>query len=155
MTNASAVWVWVGLLWNERVQFALEHYGDRITDVAIFAWSVDRHGGLTETFNPALLDDYRQRWPHIRFWGCFRNMDDPDDGPRAIFDASGTRRQHAGTSPTRSSRRCSRPTRGSMAWTSTWSMAATPAPRSRKRSSKPSPTAPTGSAASAPQPFRR
>ncbi|MBO0596598.1 hypothetical protein I2485_06875 [Nesterenkonia sp. E16_7] len=81
------VWVWTGHMWSERIQFALEHYGDRITDVSIFGWSVSATGDLTETFDPNLLDHYRQQWPHIRFWGCFRNMDDPDDGPRAIFDA--------------------------------------------------------------------
>lgn len=81
------VWAWTGHMWSDRIRMVLEHYGDRITDLSIFGWSVSAAGELTETFDPRLLDEYRQQWPHIRFWGCFRNMDDPDDGPRAIFDA--------------------------------------------------------------------
>lgn len=82
------VWVWVGHMGlTDRIQQVLQDYGDRITDVSIFGWSVDRDGGLTQTFNPTQLDAYRDRWPHLRFWGAFRNMDDPDDGPRVIFDA--------------------------------------------------------------------
>lgn len=83
----SRVWAWTGHMWSDRIRMVLEHYGDRITDLSIFGWSVSAAGELTETFDPRLLDEYRQQWPHIRFWGCFRNMDDPDDGPRAIFDA--------------------------------------------------------------------
>lgn len=81
------VWIWTGHMWSDRVRLVLEHYGDRITDVSIFGWSVNRNGDLRETFNPTLLDSYRQKWPHLRFWGAFRNMDDPVDGPRTIFDA--------------------------------------------------------------------
>ncbi|WP_300345513.1 glycosyl hydrolase family 18 protein [Nesterenkonia sp.] len=72
---------------TERIQMVLEHYGDRITDISIFGWGVNRYGQLTETFDPSQLDPYRERWPHIRFWGCFRNMDDPEDGPFEIFEA--------------------------------------------------------------------
>ena len=85
------VWVWVGHMGlGDRIRLVLEHYGDRITDVSIFGWSVMRTGELVETFDPTQLDEYRQRWPHLRFWLCFRNMDGPDAeevGPRAIFDA--------------------------------------------------------------------
>ena len=80
-------WCWVGLLWTDRVKFALDRYGDRITDLSIFGWRVNRQGVLTPTFAPANLDPYRAKWPHIRFWGCFRNMDDPADPPAVIFDA--------------------------------------------------------------------
>lgn len=83
MTN---VWVWVGLIWNDRVRFVLDRYGDRLTDVSIFGWAVDLDGSLTRTFNPAQLDTYRQKWPHIRWWGCFRNMDAPSGASAyAIF----------------------------------------------------------------------
>ena len=81
------VLVWVGHVWTERARLALEHYGDRITDVSIFGWSVSATGDLTLTFDPTLLDPYREKWPHIRFWGCFRNMDDPNHGPLFIFNA--------------------------------------------------------------------
>lgn len=93
----NSVWVWVGHVWSDRVRMVLEHYGDRLTDVSIFGWSVSRDGTLTRTFDPSQLDPYREMWPHIRFWGLFRNMDDPSDGPRAIFDAlrdSPTARAH-------------------------------------------------------------
>lgn len=81
------VWVWVGLSWTDRVRLVLDNYGDRLTDVSIFGWRVGATGTLTPTFDPVLLDEYRAKWPHIRWWGCFRNMDDPNDGPRKIFDA--------------------------------------------------------------------
>lgn len=74
---ATDVWVWVGLLWTERVRMVLDRYGDRLTDVSIFGWAVDLDGSLTLTFDPARLDAYRAKWPHIRWWGCFRNMDAP------------------------------------------------------------------------------
>ncbi|QPE04139.1 hypothetical protein IT882_13155 [Microbacterium schleiferi] len=76
------VWVWVGLLWTDRVRAALEHYGDRITDVSIFGWHVDATGTLSEDFDPALLDPYREKWPHLRFWLAFRN-----DGVQSIFQS--------------------------------------------------------------------
>lgn len=81
------VWAWVGLSWTERIRLVLEEYGDRLTDISIFGWIVAADGTLTETFDPAQLDAYRAKWPHIRFWGCFRNMDDPNDGPYTIFEA--------------------------------------------------------------------
>ena len=82
------VWLWVGLLWSERVRAVLDRYGDRITDVSIFGWAVDTDGSLTQTFNPALLDPYRAKWPRIRWWGCFRNMDAPSGATsRQVFDA--------------------------------------------------------------------
>lgn len=76
------VWVWVGLVWNSRVRDVLDHYGDRLTDVSIFGWKVDATGALTQTFDPTLLDTYRTKWPHIRWWGCFRN-----DGVASAFTA--------------------------------------------------------------------
>lgn len=76
------VWVWVGMLWTPRVRLALENYGDRITDIAVFGWRVNAEGELTLTFDPALLQPYRERWPHLRFWLCFRN-----DGNPAIASA--------------------------------------------------------------------
>lgn len=76
------VWVWVGLSWTDRVRLVLDNYGDRITDVSIFGWSVDKSGKLTETFDPARLDKYRAKWPHLRFWLAFRN-----DGFASIFTA--------------------------------------------------------------------
>jgi len=79
---AGGVWLWVGLVWNDRVRNVLDRYGDRITDVSIFGWTVNAAGQLTQTFNPALLDPYRAKWPHIRWWGCFRN-----DGVASIFTA--------------------------------------------------------------------
>ncbi|MHC6175479.1 glycosyl hydrolase family 18 protein [Glutamicibacter sp. X7] len=91
------VWCWVGLSWTERIRMVLQEFGDRITDISIFGWSVSADGTLTQTFDPALLDQYREKWPHIRFWGCFRNLDDPNDGPHAIFEAlrdSATARAH-------------------------------------------------------------
>lgn len=78
----AGVWVWVGLVWNARVRDVLDRYGDRLTDVSIFGWTVDASGSLTQTFNPALLDPYRAKWPHLRFWLCFRN-----DGIASIFAA--------------------------------------------------------------------
>lgn len=81
------VWCWVGLSWTDRIRMVLDEYGDRLTDVSIFGWIVAADGTLTETFNPAQLDAYRAKWPHIRWWGCFRNMDDPNDGPYTIFEA--------------------------------------------------------------------
>lgn len=83
----AGVWVWTGHMWNERIRFVLEKFGDRLTDVSLFAWSVNVRGELRQTFNPSLLDEYRAKWPHIRFWGCFRNMDDPDNGAFEIFEA--------------------------------------------------------------------
>lgn len=77
MTGQRRVWVWVGLLWDARVRSVLDTYGDRISDVSIFGWAVDQDGSLTQTFNPAQLDAYRAKWPHIRWWACFRNMDAP------------------------------------------------------------------------------
>ena len=76
------VWVWVGLLWSDRVRLALEHYGDRITDVSIFGWHVAADGTVTEDFDPDLLLPYRDRWPHLRFWLAFRN-----DGSSSIVHA--------------------------------------------------------------------
>lgn len=81
------IWAWVGLSWTDRIRLVLNSYGDRITDISIFGWRVGIDGTLSQTFNPAQLDEYRAKWPHIRWWGCFRNMDDPANGPRAIFDA--------------------------------------------------------------------
>lgn len=81
------VWAWVGLSWTERIKMVLDEYGDRITDISIFGWGVAANGALTQTFDPTQLDPYRAKWPHIRWWGCFRNMDDPNDGPFAIFEA--------------------------------------------------------------------
>ena len=78
----TGVWLWVGLLWNDRVRDVLDRYGDRITDVSIFGWEVDATGHLTQTFNPANLDPYRAKWPHIRFWACFMNH-----GYASIFTA--------------------------------------------------------------------
>lgn len=80
-TNAN-VWVWVGLTWTERVRLVLLNYGDRLTDVSIFGWRVDENGALTQTFDPSLLDEYRAKWPHLRFWLAFRN-----DGYASIFSA--------------------------------------------------------------------
>lgn len=76
------VWLWVGLLWNDRVRGVLDRYGDRITDISIFGWEVDATGKLTQTFDPALLDTYRTKWPHIRFWACVMNH-----GFASIFSA--------------------------------------------------------------------
>lgn len=76
------VWVWVGLNWTERVRLVLLHYGDRLTDVSIFGWRVEESGALVRTFDPSMLDEYRARWPHIRFWLAFRN-----DGNGIIFEA--------------------------------------------------------------------
>lgn len=76
------LWLWVGLVWSQRVRDVLDAYGDRITDVSIFGWTVNSTGQLTQTFNPANLDPYRAKWPHIRFWACFRN-----DGVASIFTA--------------------------------------------------------------------
>ncbi|ALG28092.1 hypothetical protein AOZ07_03130 [Glutamicibacter halophytocola] len=76
------VWVWVGLSWTERIRMVLENYGDRLTDVSIFGWRVGANGALEQTFDPSLLDVYRARWPHLRFWLCFRN-----DGIGSIFTA--------------------------------------------------------------------
>ena len=76
------VWVWVGLSWTDRVRLVLEHYGDRITDVSIFGWRVNADGTLTQTFDPTLLDPYRAKWPHLRFWLAFRN-----DGVASVFAA--------------------------------------------------------------------
>ena len=81
------VWVWVGLSWTDRVRLVLDQYGDRLTDVSIFGWRVSATGELVQTFDPAILDVYRLKWPHIRWWGCFRNMDDPDNGPYDIFES--------------------------------------------------------------------
>lgn len=91
------VWCWVGLSWTDRIHMVLDKYGDRITDISIFGWRVNAQGTLTQTFNPAQLDTYRAKWPHIRWWGCFRNMEDPVNGPYAIFEAlrnSATARNH-------------------------------------------------------------
>ncbi len=76
------VWLWVGLLWNDRVRGVLDRYGDRITDVSIFGWEVDAAGNVRQTFDPAKLDPYRKKWPHIRFWLCFMNH-----GVASIFTA--------------------------------------------------------------------
>ena len=76
------VWLWVGLLWNDRVRGVLDQYGDRITDVSIFGWEVDAAGNVRQTFDPAKLDPYRKKWPHIRFWLCFMNH-----GVASIFTA--------------------------------------------------------------------
>ena len=82
------VWCWVGHLGiSDRIDMVLTHYGDRLTDVSIFGWYVSTDGSLTETLDPAVMDGYRERWPHIRWWAAFRNMDNPDEAPRAIFDA--------------------------------------------------------------------
>lgn len=75
-------WVWVGHMWSSRVRLALEHYGDRITDVSIFGWFVNAAGELSLTFDPTRLDEYRAKWPHLRFWLAFRN-----DGSEAIAHA--------------------------------------------------------------------
>lgn len=82
------VWVWVGHLGiSARIDLVLTEYGDRLTDVSIFGWYVSSDGTLTETLDPAVMDGYRARWPHIRWWAAFRNMDNPSEAPRAIFDA--------------------------------------------------------------------
>lgn len=81
------IWAWVGLSWTERIRMVLDNYGDRITDISIFGWRVAADGTLTPTFDPTQLDSYRAKWPHIRWWGCFRNMDDPNDGPYTIFES--------------------------------------------------------------------
>lgn len=78
----SDVWVWIGMSWSTRVQMVLENYGEQLTDVSIFGWQVDESGNLTQTFDPTLLDQYREKWPHIRWWGLFRN-----DGIESIFTA--------------------------------------------------------------------
>lgn len=78
----SGAWCWVGLLWSDRVKLVLDNYGDRLSDVSIFAWQVDANGALTQTFDPSQLDPYRAKWPHIRWWGCFRN-----NGVASIFTA--------------------------------------------------------------------
>lgn len=84
---SNGIWAWVGHMGlTDRIDLALDQYGDRITDISIFGWSVARDGALTETFDPGRLDEYREKWPHIRFWACFRNMDDPDHGPYEIFE---------------------------------------------------------------------
>lgn len=75
-------WVWAGMNWSARVRLALDKYGDRITDISIFGWQVDAQGNLTRTFDPDLLLPYREKWPHVRFWLCFRN-----DGIDSIFTA--------------------------------------------------------------------
>lgn len=79
---AGEVWVWVGHVWTDRVELALNHFGDRITDVSIFGWFVDENGNLSQTFDPDNLLQYRAKWPHIRFWLGFRN-----DGIASIFTA--------------------------------------------------------------------
>ena len=84
---ADNVWAWVGLGWTDRIRLVLDEYGDRLTDISIFGWRVTRDGILYPTFDPILLEYYREKWPHIRWWGCFRNMDDPADGPLTIFNA--------------------------------------------------------------------
>lgn len=84
---AENVWAWVGLSWTDRIRLVLDNYGDRITDISIFGWRVGTDGSLSSTFDTAVLDFYRAKWPHIRWWGCFRNMDDPANGPLAIFEA--------------------------------------------------------------------
>jgi spore germination protein YaaH len=81
------MWLWVGHLWSDRVQMVLDRYGDRITDLSIFGWRVNAAGVLTPTFPASNLDATRAKWPHIRFWGCFRNMDDPQDDPATIWAA--------------------------------------------------------------------
>ncbi|MGO1320396.1 MAG: hypothetical protein ACTMIK_09135, partial [Galactobacter sp.] len=76
------MWVWVGHMWSDRARLVLQHYGDRITDVSIFGWHVAADGTLTQTFDPTQLDEYRAKWPHLRFWLAFRN-----DGVASIFTA--------------------------------------------------------------------
>lgn len=83
----AGVWVWTGHMWNARIRQVLDQFGDRITDVSLFAWSVNARGELRETFDPSLLDEYREKWPHLRFWGCLRNMDDPDDDAFTIWES--------------------------------------------------------------------
>lgn len=78
----AGAWVWVGLTWTSRVRMVLDQYGDRLTDVSIFGWRVNAAGQLTQIFNPALLDSYRAKWPHIRWWLCVMN-----DGVESIFTA--------------------------------------------------------------------
>lgn len=80
--------VWVGLLWTDRVRMVLDRYGDRLDTVSIFGWAVDTDGSLTRTFNPAQLDPYRAKWPHIKWELAFRNMDAPSGATsREVFDA--------------------------------------------------------------------
>lgn len=82
------VWVWVGHMGlTERIRLVLDEYGDRITDISIFGWNVETDGTLTTTFDASQLQQWHERWPHIRFWGCFRNMDSATHGPFAIFEA--------------------------------------------------------------------
>lgn len=87
MVARTDVWVWIGLSWTDRVRLVLDQYGGQITDISLFGWSVAADGTLTQTFDPHNLDEYRQKWPHLRIWGALRNMDDPNDGPNAIFNA--------------------------------------------------------------------
>jgi spore germination protein YaaH len=68
------------------VRAVLGNYGDRISDVSIFGWNVAPDGTLTASFNTANLDFYRAKWPHIRWWACFRNMDHPA-GPTYIWES--------------------------------------------------------------------
>lgn len=76
----SDVWVWIGMSWTSRVRTVLDQFGEQITDVSIFGWTVDAEGNIEETFDPSQLDQYREKWPHIRWWGLFRN-----DGIASIF----------------------------------------------------------------------
>ncbi len=76
------VWVWVGHLWSSRVRLALNEYGDRITDIGIFGWEINSAGDLQENFDPTLLDEYRAKWPHIRWWLTIMNH-----GWAPIFDS--------------------------------------------------------------------
>ena len=43
---------------------------------------MDAAGHLRQIFNPANLDPYRAKWPHIRWWACFMNH-----GVASIFTA--------------------------------------------------------------------
>lgn len=79
---SGGAWVWVGLVWTDRVRLVLDQYGDRLTDVSIFGWRVNAAGGLTQIFDPALLNSYRAKWPHIRWWLCVMN-----DGVESVFTA--------------------------------------------------------------------
>lgn len=82
------VLVWVGHMGlTDRIQLVLDEYGDRITDISIFGWNVETDGTLTETFDASRLERWVYLWPHIRFWGCFRNMDSATHGPYDIFEA--------------------------------------------------------------------
>ena len=72
------IWVWVGLLWTDRVRMVLDEYGDRISDVSIFGYRIEPDG-LYQTFDKTQLAPYRAKWPHIRWWACVNNNQTQSD----------------------------------------------------------------------------